>query len=392
MKDVVLIGAVRTAIGKFGGSLADIPAAELGAIVIKEALNRSGVKAEQVDQVIMGHVLQSCQGQNTARQAVIKAGLPVEVPAMTINRVCGSGLECVNLAAALIRSGEADIVVAGGMENMSAAPHALPQARYGYRMGEGKLVDTMIQDGLWEAFNNYHMGNTAENVAEKYGITREMQDEFAALSQQKCEAAQAAGKFNEEIVAVQVKSGKETVPFDKDEFPRAGVTKEGLAGLKPAFKRDGGTVTPANASGINDGAAAVVVMSAEKAAALGLKPMAKFVAGAVAGVDPSIMGVGPAYSSKKVLEKAGLKLGDIDLIEANEAFAAQALAVGKIMEWDNNKVNVNGGAIALGHPIGASGTRVLVTLLYEMKRSGKKRGLAALCIGGGMGISTIVEC
>lgn len=391
MKEIILAGAVRTAIGKFGGTLAGVPAADLGAVVIKDALMRSGVKAEQVDQVIMGNVLQAGQGQNPARQASIKAGLPVDVPAITINRVCGSGLEAVSLAAALIRSGEADIIIAGGMENMSAVPYVLPDARFGYRMGDGKMVDIMVQDALWDAFNDYHMGITAENVAEKYEITRDMQDEFAASSQQKCEAAQKAGKFIEEIVPVPVKNKKTTVLFDTDEFPRQGVTKESLAGLKPAFKKEGGTVTAANASGINDGAAALVVMSAEKAKELGVTPMAKFVTGAVAGVDPSIMGVGPAYSTKKALEKVNMTIDDMDLIEANEAFASQALAVGKILGWDSQKVNVNGGAISLGHPVGASGMRILVTLLYEIKRRNLKRGLATLCIGGGMGVSAIVE-
>ncbi len=389
-REIVLAGAVRTAIGKMGGTLAGVPAAELGAIVIKEALNRAGVKPEQVDEVLMGCVLQGSLGQNVARQAAIGAGLPNEVPALTLNNVCGSGLKCVNLAAAMIQAGEADIVVAGGTENMSAAPYALTQARYGYRMGDGKMVDTMVYDALTDAFQKYHMGITAENVAEQFGITREMQDAFAAGSQNKCEAARAAGKFDEEIVAVPIKVKKDIVPFNKDEYPRDGVTAEGLGGLKPAFKPDG-TVTAANASGINDGAAAVVVMSAEKAKELGVTPLARFVVGASAGVDPAIMGIGPVYSSRKALAAAGLSLGDIDLIEANEAFAAQALAVGKELQWNTDIVNVNGGAIALGHPVGASGTRILVSLLYEMKRRGAKRGLATLCVGGGMGVSTIVE-
>ncbi len=391
MKEVVLAGAVRTAIGKFGGALAGVPAAELGAVVIREALARAGVKGEQVDQVIMGNVLQAGSGQNTARQAAIMAGVPIQVPAMTINRVCGSGLEAVTLAAALIRSGEADIVVAGGMENMSSAPYVLPDARFGYRMGNGEVIDTMVHDALWDSFNDYHMGITAENVAAKYEITREMQDEFAAASQRKCEAAQSGGKFEEEIVPVEIKSRKGVVIFDRDDFPRQGVTKEGLAGLKPAFKKDGGTVTAANSSGINDGAAALVVMSEEKAAELGIEPLAEFITSAVAGVDPSIMGVGPAFSTEKALKKADLNIDDIDLIEANEAFAAQALAVGKILGWDPQKVNVNGGAISLGHPVGASGMRILVTLLYEMKRRNSRLGLATLCIGGGMGVSAIVE-
>ena len=389
-KEIVLAGGVRTAIGKFGGSLANMSVQKLGAVVIKEALARAGVAPEQVDEVIMGCILQAGLGQNVARQAAVAAGLPVSVPAMTINNVCGSGLKSVNLAAALIEAGEADVVVVGGMENMSASGYLLPKARYGYQMGDGKLVDTMITDGLWDAFNDYHMGITAENLAEAYGITREMQDEFAAGSQQKCEAAQNAGKFADEIVPVMIPVKKDTVPFDKDEFPRAGVTAEGLAKLRPAFKKDG-TVTAANASGINDGAAAIIVMSAEKAKELGVKPMAKIVATASAGCEPSVMGIGPVHSTKKALQKTGLSLEDIDLIEANEAFAAQSLAVQKLLGWDPAKVNVNGGAIALGHPIGASGCRILVTLLYEMQRSGKKLGLATLCVGGGMGVTTIVE-
>ncbi|MCQ4896146.1 MULTISPECIES: acetyl-CoA C-acetyltransferase [Anaerotruncus] len=389
-KEIVLAGACRTAIGKMGGSLTGVPAAQLGAIVIKEALNRAGVKPEQVDEVFMGCVLQAAQGQNVARQAALKAGLPIEVPAQTLNIVCGSGLKCVNLAAAMIASGEADIIVAGGMENMSATPFALDKARYGYRMNDGKLIDCMIKDSLWDAFNNYHMGITAENVAEKYGITREMQDEFAASSQQKCEAARKAGRFKDEIVPVPIKVKKETVLFDTDEFPRDGVTAEGIAKLRPAFK-EGGTVTAANASGINDGAAAIVVMSADKAKELGIKPMAKWVAGATAGVDPSIMGIGPAFSTKKLFDKTGLTIDQMDLIEANEAFAAQSLAVGIELGWDASKVNVNGGALALGHPVGASGCRILVTLLHEMKKRGSKLGLATLCIGGGMGCSTVVE-
>ena len=389
-KEIVLAGACRTALGKFGGSLTNTPAVELGAIVIKEAIRRAGIKPEDVDEVLMGNVLQAGLGQSPARQAAVKAGIPVEVPALTINNVCGSGLKVVNMAAAMIEAGEADVMGVGGMENMSAAPYAMPQARFGYRMNDGKLVDVMIKDGLWDAFNDYHMGITAENVAEKYGITREMQDEFSAWSQQKCEAAQKAGKFDEEIVPVPVKVKKEVVEFKVDEFPRQGVTAEGLAKLKPAFKKDG-TVTAANASGINDGAAALVIMTAEKAKELGVKPMAKFVAGASAGVDPSIMGVGPVYATRKVLKKAGMDLDQIDLIEANEAFAAQSVAVANELGLDKSKVNVNGGAIALGHPIGASGCRILVTLLYELKHSGKKTGLATLCIGGGMGVATIVE-
>ena len=389
-KEIVLAGACRTALGKFGGTLTNTPAVELGAIVIKEAIRRAGIKPEDVDEVLMGNVLQAGLGQSPARQAAVKAGIPVEVPALTINNVCGSGLKVVNMAAAMIEAGEADVMVVGGMENMSAAPYAMPQARFGYRMNDGKLVDVMIKDGLWDAFNDYHMGITAENVAEKYGITREMQDEFSAWSQQKCEAAQKAGKFDEEIVPVPVKVKKEVVEFKVDEFPRQGVTAEGLAKLKPAFKKDG-TVTAANASGINDGAAALVIMTAEKAKELGVKPMAKFVAGASAGVDPSIMGVGPVYATRKVLKKAGMDLDQIDLIEANEAFAAQSVAVANELGLDKSKVNVNGGAIALGHPIGASGCRILITLIHEMIKQDSKYGLATLCIGGGMGTALIVE-
>jgi acetyl-CoA C-acetyltransferase len=391
MKEIVLAGACRTAIGKFGGALSNVPTKQLGAVVIKEAIARAGIQPADVDEVIMGCVLQAGLGQSVVRQAAVLAGIPVEVPAMTLNNVCGSALKSVNLAAALIEAGEADIVVAGGMENMSLAPYTLPSARFGYRMGNGATVDTMVNDGLWEAFNNYHMGITAENVAEKYGITREEQDEFAAISQQRCEAAQKAGKFEEEIVPVPVKVKKDVVDFKVDEYPREGVTADSLSKLKPAFKPDGGTVTAANASGINDGAAAIIVMSAEKAKALGVKPLARFVCGASAGVEPSIMGIGPVASTKKALEKASLTVDDLDLIEANEAFAAQCIAVGKELGLPGDKVNVNGGAIALGHPIGASGCRILVTLLYEMKRRGAKRGLATLCVGGGMGVSTIVE-
>jgi acetyl-CoA C-acetyltransferase len=373
-----------------GGTLTDVSAADLGAIVIKEALKRAGVPADQVDEVYMGCVLQASQGQNVARQASIKAGLPVETPAQTLNIVCGSGLKSVNIAAAMIALGEADVVVAGGTENMSAAPYSLEKARFGYRMNNGALVDLMVKDALWDAFNDYHMGITAENVAEKYGVTRAMQDDFAAKSQQKCEAAQNAGKFRDEIVSVPVKVKKDTVNFEKDEYPRGGVTVDAMAALRPAFKKDG-TVTAGNASGINDGAAAVVVMSADKAKELGVKPMAKWIAGATAGVDPSVMGIAPAFSTEKLLKKTGLSVGEIDLIEANEAFAAQAVAVGQLLKWDPSKVNVNGGAIALGHPVGASGCRILVTLLHEMKRRGSKKGIATLCIGGGMGVSTLVE-
>lgn len=389
-KEIVLAGANRTAVGKFGGSLANTPAAELGAIVIKEAINRAGIKPEDVDQVLMGCVIQAGLGQNVARQAAVKAGVPESAPAQTLNVVCGSGLNSVNVAAALIEAGQADVMVVGGMENMSAAPYALDKARYGYRMGDGKLVDTMIKDGLWEAFNDYHMGITAENVAEECGITREMQDALAAGSQQKAEAAIKAGKFEAEIVPVPVKVKRDVVDFKQDEFPRAGVTAEGLAGMKPAFKKDG-TVTAANASGINDGAAALVIMTAEKAKELGVKPMAKFVGGTLAGLDPKVMGLGPFYATSKLLEQTGLKVEDIDLVEANEAFAAQAAAVNQKLGLNPDIVNVNGGAISIGHPVGASGARILVTLLHEMERRDAKRGLATLCIGGGMGVATIVE-
>ncbi|MCL2067955.1 MAG: acetyl-CoA C-acetyltransferase [Treponema sp.] len=390
-REVVLAGACRTAIGNFNGSLSNIGAAELGAIVIKEALARAGVKPELVEEVFMGCVIQAGLGQNVARQAMIKAGLPIEAPALTVNNVCGSGLKCVNLAASLIAAGEADIIVAGGTENMTATPYALPQGRNGYRMGNGTIIDTMVNDALWEAFNNYHMGITAENLAAKYSISRAEQDQFAASSQQKCEKAQGEGKFKDEIVAVPVKVKKDIVPFEVDEFPRKGVTAESLAGLKPAFKPDGGTVTAANASGINDGAAAMVVMSADKAKELGVKPLARFVMGSWAGVEPSIMGIGPVAAVQKLLKKASLTINDFDLIEANEAFAAQALSVGKELKWDAGRVNVNGGAIALGHPVGASGARILVTLLYELKRRNAKKGLATLCVGGGMGVAAAVE-
>ena len=387
-KEIVLVGACRTAMGKMGGTLADIPAEKLGAIVMKEAIERAGIKPSDIDEVLFGNVITAAMGQNPARQASVHAGIPIEVPATTINNVCGSGLKTVNMAAQMILAGDADVVMAGGMENMSIAPYALEKGRYGYRMNNARIVDCMVNDALTDAFNDYHMGITAENVAEKYEITREMQDEFAAASQQKCEAAMAAGAFDAEIVGVPVKVKKETVMFDKDEFPRAGVTAEGLSKLKPAFKKDG-TVTAANASGINDGAAAVIVMSAEKAAELGVKPMARWIGGASAGVEPSIMGIGPAASSSKLFNKVGLTINDMDVIEANEAFAAQSLAVGKLLGWDASKVNPKGGAIALGHPVGASGCRILVTLLHEMEAG--QKGLATLCIGGGMGVSTIVE-
>ena len=390
-KKIVLAGAVRTAIGKMGGALANVPAATLGSIVIKEALKRANVAPDQVDEVLMGCVLQAAQGQNVARQAAVNAGIPIEVPALTLNNVCGSGLKCVNMAAAMIEAGEADIVVAGGMENMSSAPYALTKARFGYRMNNATMIDTMVNDALWDAFNGYHMGITAENVAEKYGLTREMQDEFAACSQQKCEKAQAEGRFDDEIVPVPVKMKKETVMFAKDEGPRAGVTAESIAKLRPAFKPDGGTVTAANASGINDGAAAIVVMSEEKAKELGVTPMAEWVTGASAGVEPSIMGIGPVAATKKAMARANLTVEDMDLIEANEAFAAQSLAVAKDLNFDMSKVNVNGGAIALGHPVGASGCRILVTLLHEIKKRGSNYGLATLCVGGGMGVASIVK-
>ena len=388
-KKVVLAGACRTAIGTMGGSLSTTPAAELGAIVIKEALNRAGVAPEQVDQVYMGCVIQAGLGQNVARQASIKAGLPIEVPAVTMNVVCGSGLNCVNQAAQMIMAGDADIVVAGGMENMSMAPYALPQARFGYRMGNAKMVDTMVNDALWDAFNDYHMIKTADNICEEWGLTREELDVFALASQQKACAAQEAGNFDKEIVPVEIKKKKETVVFAKDEGPRAGSTMEGLAKLR-AINPDG-FVTAGNASGINDGAAAIVVMSEEKAKELGVKPMATFVAGALAGVRPEVMGIGPVAATQKVCAKAGYKVEDFDLIEANEAFAAQSVAVAKDLNFDLNKVNINGGAIALGHPVGASGCRILVTLLHAMEAKDAKKGLATLCIGGGMGCATIVE-
>ena len=389
-KKVVIAGACRTAIGKMGGALSTTPAPVLGSIVIKEALNRAGVPADQVDHVYMGCVIQAGLGQNVARQASIKAGLPIETPAVTVNVVCGSGLNCVNMAAQMIKAGDADIVVAGGMENMSMAPYADMSGRYGHRMNNATLVDTMVNDALWDAFNNYHMGITAENVAEQWGLTREQLDEFAATSQQKCEAAQKAGKFKDEIVPVEVKKKKETVIVDTDEGPRPGTTKESISKLRPAFKPDG-IVTAANASGINDGAAAVVVMSEEKAKELGVTPMATWVAGALGGVEPEIMGVGPVASTKKVLAKTGLTIDDMDLIEANEAFAAQSLAVAHDLKFDMDKVNVNGGAIALGHPVGCSGARILVSLLYEMQKEDVHTGLATLCVGGGMGCSAVVK-
>ena len=389
-RKVVIASACRTAVGKMGGALSTTPAADLGSIVIKEALNRANVKPEQVDEVYMGCVIQAGLGQNVARQASIKAGLPIEVPATTINVVCSSGLKAVNMAADMIRSGDADVVVAGGCENMSMAPYVLDQARFGYRMNNGVLKDAMVNDALWCAFNDYHMGMTAENICDQWGLTREELDEFAAASQQKAVAAQEAGKFDEEIVPVEVKKKKETIIVNKDEGPRPGTTAEGISGLRPAFKKDG-MVTAANSSGINDGAAAVVVMSEEKAKELGVTPMATWVAGALGGVDPKIMGIGPVASTRKVMERTGMSIDDFDLIEANEAFAAQSVAVGKDLGFDLSKLNVNGGAIAIGHPVGASGCRIFVTLLHAMKDRGAKKGLATLCIGGGMGCSTIVE-
>ncbi len=389
--NVVIVSAARTAVGNFGGSLSNIPAHVLGAIVIRAVLERAGVKPGQVDEVIFGHVLTAGTGQNPARQAAIEAGLPHDIPSMTINKVCGSGLKTVHLAAQAIKCGDAEIVVAGGQENMSLSPHVLPKSRNGTKMGDWKMQDSMIVDGLWDAFNNIHMGVTAENIAKEYNITREAQDEFAAKSQQKAEAAINAGNFQDEIVPVEIPQRKgDPVVFDKDEFPRAGVTAEGLAKMRPAFDKEG-TVTAANASGLNDGAAAVLVMSESKAKELGLEPMAAIKAYSSAGVDPKIMGTGPIPATKKCLEKAGWSIDDLDLIEANEAFAAQAISVNQGVGWDTDKVNVNGGAIALGHPIGASGCRVLVSLLHEMKRSDANKGLATLCIGGGQGVALAVE-
>jgi len=390
MREVVIASAARTAIGKFGGAFKDVKAVELGGIVIKEALLRANVDPAKVDEVIFGNILQVGQGQNPARQSQFAAGIPQETPCMTINKMCGSGLRAVSLAAQIIKSGDADLIVAGGMENMSRTPYVLAGVRWGLKMGDGKLVDEMINGGLWDVFNDYHMGVTAENIAQQWGITRQMQDEFAAASQNKAEEAIKSGKFKEEIVPVAIKDKAGEILFDTDEFPRFGTTVEALAKLKPAFKKDG-TVTPGNASGINDGAAALVVMSAEKAQELGIKPLAKIVSYGSAGVDPSIMGWGPVQATKIALAKAGLTVADLDLIEANEAFAAQSIAVAKDLGFDMSKVNVNGGAIALGHPIGASGARILTTLLYEMRRRNVQRGLATLCIGGGMGTALIVE-
>jgi acetyl-CoA C-acetyltransferase len=391
MRDVVIVSAKRTPVGKFGGSLANISSTDLAKIAIQGVLEDCNLSANKVEDVVFGNVLQAGQGQNITRQAAIKAGIPVEVPAVTVNKVCGSGIYSIITGAREIMLGEADIVVAGGSENMSMAPYFLDKAREGYRMGNGTLVDSMIHDGLWCAINDYHMGITAENLAEKYDITREEQDDFAANSQQKAEKALAENRFADEIIKVEIPQRRgEPIIFDKDEYPRAGVTTDGISKLRPAFKRDG-TVTAANASGINDGAAAVVLMSKEKADELGLAPLATIKAYSAVGVEPSIMGIGPVPAVKKVLEKAGLTLEDIDLFEANEAFAAQSLAVAKELGLDLDKVNVNGGAIALGHPIGASGTRILVTLIHEMKKRNNKYGIATLCVGGGMGLAILVE-
>ena len=391
MKDVVIVSAVRTAIGTFGRSLKDVPAVDLGALVIKEAVNRAGIKPELVEEVIMGNVIQAGLGQNTARQAAVKSGLPEEIPAMTINKVCGSGLRAVSLAAQMIKAGDADCVVAGGMESMSNAPYAIKEMRWGHKMNATKTVDTMINDALWDAFNDYHMGVTAENIAEKWNLTREELDAFAASSQAKAEAAIKAGKFKDEIVPVVIPQRKgDPKVFDTDEGPRFGTTAETLAKLKPCFIKDG-KVTAGNASGINDGAAAFVIMSADKAKELGLKVMATIKSYGSRGLDPAIMGYGPFYATKKALENVNMEVKDLDLIEANEAFASQSLAVAKDLGFDMDKVNVNGGAIALGHPVGASGARILVTLLHEMEKRDAKTGLATLCIGGGMGTALIVE-
>ncbi len=389
MTDVVIASATRTGVGAFAGTLATTPASKLGETVITAALEKAGVPAAEVDEVIMGHVLQAGQGQNTARQASVGAGVAIETPAMTINQVCGSGLRAVALASQIIRMGDANIVVAGGHENMSLAPHA-SHLRAGAKMGPVTQADTMITDGLWDAFNDYHMGRTAENLAEKYQISREEQDEFAVASQNKAEAARSAGKFADEITPVVIKTRKKEIVFDQDEYIREGATLDSVSGLRPAFAKEG-TVTAANASGLNDGAAALVIMSADEAARRDVKPLARIASSAHCGVDPSIMGIGPAPASRLALEKVGWSLDDLDLIEANEAFAAQALAVGKELGWDASKVNVNGGAIAIGHPIGASGARILTTLTHELKRSGGKKGLATLCIGGGMGVALCIE-
>ncbi|MFL0250492.1 acetyl-CoA C-acetyltransferase [Clostridium neuense] len=390
MKEVVIASAVRTAIGSYGKGLKDVPAVDLGAVVIKEAVKRAGIKPETIGEVIFGNVLSAGLGQNPARQAAVKAGLPVEIPALTVNKVCGSGLRTVSLAAQIIKAGDADIVIAGGMENMSRAPYLVDNARWGARMGNTQFVDEMITDGLWDAFNQYHMGITAENIAEKWGITRQEQDEFALASQQKAEKAIKNGEFKDEIVPVTIKTRKGEVVFDTDEHPRFGSTIEAMAKLRPAFKKDG-TVTAGNASGLNDAAAALVIMSADKAKELGIKPLAKIVSYGSAGLDPAIMGYGPFYATKAALAKTDIKVEDLDLIEANEAFAAQSLAVAKDLKFDMSKVNVNGGAIALGHPVGASGARILVTLLHAMQKRDAKLGLATLCIGGGQGTAIVVE-
>ena len=387
--DIVIVGAARTPVGAFNGAFGSLPAHELGKAAIQEAMKRAGIEGKQVSEVIMGQILTAGQGQNPARQASINAGIPVESPAWGVNQLCGSGLRAVALGYQAIMNGDSDIVVAGGQESMSMAPHAA-YLRSGQKMGSLEMVDTMIKDGLWDAFNGYHMGTTAENVATKYQITRQMQDEFATASQNKAEAAQKAGKFKDEIVPIIIKGRKGDIVVDTDEYPKAGVTVDAIAKLRPAFSKEG-TVTAANASGINDGAAAVVLMTAKAAAAAGKKPLARIVSWAHAGVDPSIMGTGPIPASRAALKKAGWNIGDLDLVEANEAFAAQACAVNKDLGWDTGKVNVNGGAIALGHPIGASGARVLITLLHEMQKRDAKKGLATLCIGGGMGIAMCVE-
>lgn len=391
MEDIVIVAAARTAVGKFGGALAKTPATELGSLVIRELLVRSKIAPDLVGEVILGQVLAAGAGQNPARQALIKSGLPKEIPALTINAVCGSGLKAVMLAAQAVATGDSEIVIAGGQENMSAAPHVLPNSRDGQRMGDWKMVDTMIVDGLWDVYNQYHMGITAENVAKQYGITREMQDALALASQQKAAAAQDAGKFKAEIVPVLLPQKKgDPLVFDADEFINRKTNAEALAGLKPAFDKAGG-VTAGNASGINDGAAAVMVMTARKAAALGLKPLGRIASYATTGLDPATMGMGPVPASRKALARAGWKAADLDLLEINEAFAAQACAVNQEMGWDTSKVNVNGGAIAIGHPIGASGCRILVTLLHEMQRRDAKKGIASLCIGGGMGVALTIE-
>ncbi|MBR4743154.1 MAG: acetyl-CoA C-acetyltransferase [Oscillospiraceae bacterium] len=393
MKDIYLVSCCRTAIGSFGGSLKDTPAAKLGSVVAKAAIERAGIDADKIDEVMFGCVLTAAQGQNVARQVSLGAGIPIEVPAYTVGMVCGSGMKAVIEGARAIASGDADVILAGGTENMSAAPYAIPAARWGARMFDGKMVDTMVNDGLWEVFNNYHMGITAENICDQWGITREELDEFALSSQTKTEAAQKSGRFNDEIVPVQVKVKKQLVDFTVDEFPRPGTTAEGLAKLKPAFKTDGtGRVTAGNSSGINDGAAAIVLASGEAVEKYGLKPLAKLVSWGQGGVDPKIMGVGPVAATKNAMSKCGLSVGDMDLIEANEAFAAQSIAVARELKFDMSKVNVNGGAISLGHPVGCSGARIIVTLIHEMlKRDDAKLGLATLCIGGGMGVATIWE-